>query len=162
MKRLATIALLLISTFAFSQSKSYQVLKDHFADEENVHSFNLSGFLCRTAVNMFMDDEEPVLKDLMNDIDHIRLMVIPREEFGNQNLSVNGFRSYLLKDSFDEVMTVRDKGDHVSIFHREEGNKKNRYFVLVEDESEVVAIEMKGYVDPEIFKNGDNRISLKK
>jgi len=162
MKRFTLLALFTVSSMlALAQSKSFQTLRDHFVDKENVHSFSISGFLCRTALSMVMDGEEE-LKGMLNDIDHIRFIVIPKEEFGNQNLTVSGFRKYITKDSFEEMMSIRDNGDHINIFHRLDGNKKNRYFVLIEESDEVVALEMKGYIDPELFKDEDSRITLNK
>jgi hypothetical protein len=159
MKKLFAVLLVLISVSGFAQSKSYQTLRDHFSGSENVHSFSIGGLLCKMAVNIASKDEE-LLRNLMKDISHVRFIVIPKEEFRNQNLSVNGFKNYLSKDSFEEVLAVREKGDHVNVFHRTDGNKKNRYFVLVEESDEVVAIEMKGYIDPQLFKDENNKISL--
>lgn len=159
MKPVAIITFLVLSiTSAFAQSKSFQALRDHFTGIEDVHSFSVSGFLCRAAVSMMADDEDQLLKNLMSDIDHIRFIVIPKGEFDKQRLTLGGFKKYLTKDSFEEMMSVRDNGDHVTVFMREDGNKKNRYFVLVEEQTEVVAIEMKGYIDPELFKDENNKI----
>ncbi|HEY5822917.1 MAG TPA: DUF4252 domain-containing protein [Cyclobacteriaceae bacterium] len=155
------VLFLLITVFSFGQSKSFQTLKDHFAGEEDVHAFSMSGFLCRAALNVVMEDEEE-LKGMLDDIDHIRFIVIPKNEFADQNLTVNGFRKFIANDSFEEVMSIRDNGEHINIFHRLDGNKKNRYFVLVEESDEVVALELKGYIDPELFKDGDNRITFNK
>jgi len=95
MKRFTLFASLsLITLFSFAQSKSFQTLKDHFADEEDVHAFSVSGFLCRAALNIVMEDDEE-LKGMLNDIDHIRFMVIPKSEFATQNLTVNGFRKFI-------------------------------------------------------------------
>ena len=161
MKSLALITVFVLGISAsFAQSKSFQTLRDHFIDEENVHSFNISGFFCRAAMSFAIDDDDELLINMMNDIDHVRIIVIPKGEFKKQNLSVNGFKNYLAKDAFEEMMSVREKGDHVSVFMREDGNKKNRYFVLVEESDEVVAIEMKGYIDPELFKNENNKITF--
>ncbi len=116
MKRFTLLTLFsIITVFSFAQSKSYQTLKDHFVDREEVHSFSMSGFLCRAALNIMLEDEEQ-LKGMMKDIDHIRFMVIPKGEFANQNLTVNGFRNYITKDSFEEVMSIRDNGDHINVF----------------------------------------------
>ena len=151
------ILFLSVTTLGFSQSKSYQALHNHFAGKEDVHSFSLSGFLCRAALTFVSHDDQ--VRSMAKDIHHVRFMVIPREEFGKQDLSVNGFKAFLAKDSFEPLASIRDHGDHVSVFHRSEGNQKDRYFVLVEEPGEVVAIEMKGYIDPSIFNNKEHRIT---
>lgn len=162
-KPAAIIALFVLGiTSSFAQSKSFQTLRDHFRDSEDVHAFSINGFLCRAAMSIAMDEDDNVLQGMMSDINHVRFIVIPKEEFGKQHLTVGGFKKYLLKDAFEEMMSVRDKGDHVSIFMREDSNKKNSYFVLVEESDEVVAIEMKGYIDPELFRNENNKITFNK
>ncbi len=147
------------SVTAFSQSRSYQALRDHFAGKEDVHSFALNGFLCRTVLRIVRTDER-LLHAMMKDIHHIRFIVIPTKEFRKQNLSVNGFKEYLRKDSFESLATIQDKADHISVFYCTDGNKRERYFVLVEEPNEVVGIEMKGYIDPALFRNEDNRITI--
>jgi hypothetical protein len=62
-------------------------------------------------------------------------------------LSVNGFRKVLRDDKFVSLATVRDHGDHVEIYLQQNGNKPDRYFVLIDEPSEVTAIELKGEVD---------------
>lgn len=143
-----------------AQSKSFQTLHDHFAGREDVHAFSINGFFCRLALSMAIDEDDELLRNLSRDIDHVRFMVIPKDEFYKQDLSVNGFKKYLLKDSFEQMMSVRDQGDNVNVYMREDGNHTNRYFVLVEETDEVVAIEMKGYIDPALFNTSDNKITL--
>lgn len=158
-KSILSFLLIAGSVTAFSQSRSYQALRNHFAGKEDVHSFALNGFLCRAVLRVARTDER-LLHTMMKDIHHIRFIVIPIQEFGKQNLSVNGFKEYLTKDSFESLATFEDKEDHISVFYRMDGNKRERYFVLVEEPNEVVGIEMKGYIDPALFRNEDNRITI--
>lgn len=163
MKRFLLPVLLLVSTFGWSQSKSYQTLKDHFDDRPDVHAFSIGGWLCRATLSLAMDENDreiALLRKAMANIDHVRFIVIPKEEFKAQGLTVNGFRSYLRKDSFEQLADVRDQGDQVTFYHRSDGTRKDRYFVLVDEQDEVVAIEMKGYIDPAIFESEDARITL--
>jgi hypothetical protein len=44
------ILLFLISTVGFSQSKSFEILRDKFHGCENVFAFNTSGFIARTIL----------------------------------------------------------------------------------------------------------------
>ena len=162
MKKLfLSILLIAGSVTTFSQSKSYQALRNHFEGKEDVNSFALNGFLCRAALRIVGTDKR-LLHTMMKDIHHIRFIVIPTKEFGKQNLSVNGFKEYLTKDSFESLASIRDKAGLISVFHRMDGNKSDRYFVLVEEPNEVVGIEMKGYIDPALFRDDDNRITINK
>jgi Domain of unknown function (DUF4252) len=162
MKRTFLIYLFTIAAVSvLAQSRSYEALRDHFADEEDVVSFRLSGFMCRAAINLFAPEEKQ-FRALMEDVDNIRFMVIPKDHFSSQGFSLSRFRSHLTKDSFEELMNVRDHGDHVTLFHRADGKKNNRYFMLVEDTKEVVAIEMKGYIDPQLLNDKNSKISINK
>jgi hypothetical protein len=86
---------------------------------------------------------------MLRSVNQVRLMVIPQEAFERQGLSVDGFRSVLRKDAFDEMTEVRNGKDRVTVYMRPDSNQSNRYFVLVANDEEVVAMEMKGNVDTE-------------
>lgn len=160
-----TFLFVFLSTLGWAQSKSYQTLKDRFKDQPDVHSFSFGGWLCRAALSIAVNDDEDdvevrLLHKAMADINHVRFITIPKGEFKAQGLSVNGFRAYLKKDAFEELASVRDNGEVVTFYHKGDDARRNQYFVLIEDHHEVVAIEMKGYIDPEIFNSDDARITL--
>jgi len=159
MKGIKILVLLLGSIGAQAQSKSYQMLKDNFIDQPDVHSFSVSGWMGRAILNLAGEFE---FKEAIKELKHIRLMTIPSSEFENRNLTIKGFKRVLLQDSYQELAFIRDHGDDVSIYIKEGHNNKNHYFVLVEEEQEVVAIEMKGYIDlqklnPENVRLADNK-----
>ena len=158
-KSILSVFLISVSLISFGQSKSYEALQSHFKGKKDVHSFRLGGILCRAALSIATSNQ-PLFREMVKDIDQVRFIVIPIEEFEKQNLSVNGFKSYLSKDSFETLATIREDGDRVSIFHRTDSNLKDRYFVLIEERREVVAIEMKGYIDPSVLKPENTRITL--
>ena len=134
---------LLISASSFGQSNSYQALKSKFDDAPDVHSFNVNGFFCRMVLGMAGEWE---FKDAIRDVNHVRLITIPTEEFKAQGLSISGFKKLLIKDSFEELASVRDNGDVIN-FYLQTSGRKNRYMILVQEPNEVVAIELKGDID---------------
>ena len=159
MKRVSLILSLsavLISTSLFGQSNSYQALKNNFNDRPDVHSFNVSGFFCRMVLGMAGEWE---FKEAINDVQHIRLITIPSEEFKAQGLSVNGFKKLLKKDSFEELASVRDHGDDITFYLQSTGNK-NRYMIVVQEPDEVVVIEMKGSIDANLLLAPDKALSF--
>lgn len=150
------VALMLVTGSVMGQSTSYQILKDKFRDQPNVESFSCSGWLGRLVFKMA---GEPEFYKAIQDLNHVRVMSIPTEEFATQRLTVNGFRRVLRNDSFEELAVVRDQGEVVSIYLREGKNNRNTYFVLVEEEDEVVAIELSGYIDPTLLNPDKTTIS---
>jgi hypothetical protein len=151
MKKIIIIVLLstLTSFASLAQSKSYSALKDKFSSSDDVHSFSVGGWICRLVMNWAGEYE---FKQAIEDLRHVRIIVIPKEEFERNDVSVNGFKKILKQDAFQELAHVKDHGDDVSIYIREMSNKRNYYFVLVEDNDEVTAIELHGYLNPELLK----------
>ncbi|MBN8576663.1 MAG: DUF4252 domain-containing protein [Cytophagales bacterium] len=139
------VLLVLVSYSAQAQSRSYQALKDNFSHEKDVFSFSVGGWLGRLALNVAGEYE---FRDAVQDVKHVRLIVIPRTAFANQNLSVSGFKALLSKDTFEPLAQVHDKGELVSIYLQENKiSNRNRYLVLIEEATEIVAIEVTGYID---------------
>jgi hypothetical protein len=146
---LSTLAALLIaSASTFAQSESFLTLKDKFHGESDVHHFAVSGFFARTV--LWMADEHEFYSAI-KDIKTIRLIVIPREAFKAQDVTINGFKKVLQKDGFEELLRVKDSGDDVTLYLQSSPKKKDRYFVIVEEDDEIVAIELKGSIDPDFI-----------
>lgn len=145
---------------ALAQSRSYQALKDNFGDRPEVQSFSVDGWLGRMVLNMVGEEE---LRSAIKDLKHARFIIIPRDELARQNLSVNGFKSLIEKDMFQTLAEVREPGETVSIYIQEgKTSSRNRYLVLVEEASEIVAIELTGYLDPSKLSVSGSEIAINK
>jgi hypothetical protein len=149
-------SILLIATSTFGQSNSYQALKNNFSDRPNVHNFNVNGFFCRLVLGMAGEWE---FKEAIEDVQQVRLITIPSEEFKAQGLSVNGFKKLLAKDSFEELASIRDNGDDVNFYLQSTG-RKNRYVILIQEPDEVVVVELKGSIDVNMLMDKNNTLSL--
>lgn len=159
MKAFKILVLILVVGSAHAQSKSYQTLKNNFIDQPDVHSFSVSGWMGRVILNLAGEYE---FKEAIKDLKHVRVITIPRSEFKARNLSVKGFKNVIKQDSFQELAFIRDNGEEVSIYLKEGNNNKNQYFVLVEEEQEVVAIEMKGYIDLQQLNPKNTTLAINK
>ena len=153
---LVALSALLTATSTFGQSNSFQTLKNNFIDQPDVHSFNVNGFFCRMVLGMAGEWD---FKEAINDVDQIRLITIPTEEFKALGLSVNGFKKLLKKDSFEELASIRDNGDDVNFYLQSTG-KKNKYMILIQEPDEVVVIEMKGDIDINLLMEKDKTLSF--
>jgi Domain of unknown function (DUF4252) len=147
-KPLILLAFVIFAGQAFAQSDSYQTLKDTFKKGDDVYSVSVSGMLCRTILRMAGEHE---FRDAITDVKNIRVIVIPGTEFKRRGLSVAGFKKILKDDSFQELATVRDNGDDVSIFLQEGSKNRDRYFILVDEGDEVVGVEIKGTMDMNVI-----------
>jgi Domain of unknown function (DUF4252) len=149
----------IVTIGSFAQSNSYQTLKDKFKDQPDVHSFSLSGWMGRAVLKMAGECE---FRDAIKDLKHVRIITIPRSEFAARNVTVNGFKKVLKQDSFQELAFIHDNGEKVSIYLREGNNHENSYFVLVEEDQEVVAIELTGYLDPMLLNSRNTTLAMNK
>ncbi|MBX7127407.1 MAG: DUF4252 domain-containing protein [Cyclobacteriaceae bacterium] len=143
------IAFVMATALSFAQSNSYRTFHEQFAGEEEVFHISIGGFWCRTVLNMAGEHE---VRKAIRDISHIRLITVPRKALDEKSLTIRGFRKLLREDGFEELVAIRDHGDNVHVYLQQNSNKKNRYFVLIEEETEVVAIEIKGDIDIEQLK----------
>jgi hypothetical protein len=152
MKSISLTVLLFITTPAFlaAQSHSFNTLKKKFSASENVHSFRSSGFMARTV--LWIAGERDFIRAI-KEVKNIRLMTIPKSAFAEQALSVAGFKKVLRKDSYEELALISDHSDAVGVYlQSNESSNANRYFILIDNPREVVAVELKGYIDPEILQ----------
>ena len=141
------LSLTIAASLSYGQSNSYKMLRNQFEDSPEVRSYKLRGFLCKIIVKIVEDDDQD-LAAALKEVRHVRFMTIPKEEFAVQKVTVNGFKARLPKDNFELMADIRDSDGGIAFFHRQEKKNKNRYFVILEDTHEVIAIEMKGYIDP--------------
>jgi hypothetical protein len=158
MKSLTTFVavLSLITSTAFSQSKSFMTLKEKFSGAHNSFSFTTSGFFARTILRLSGEHE---YIHALRDVKTIRLIVIPESSFKAQHVTLPGFIRVAKQDSFEELAHVHDSGDDVTLLIQspKKGKDNNRYLLLVDSDNEIVAIEVWGYIDPEeLCKNNKN------
>jgi hypothetical protein len=92
----------------------------------------------------------------------VKFITIPRSEFAAHHVSIQGFKKVLKQDAYQELAFIRDEGEEVSIYLREGNNNKNTYFVLVEEEQEVIAMELKGYLDPQLLNPKNTTLAINK
>ncbi len=151
---LAFVAFVTVSVSA--QSESFLMLKSKFRGSENVFSFGTSGFLAKTILWAAGERE---YKQVFRDVRHVQMIIIPKKSFRQKNVTLGGFKKAAKKeDRFEEVMTIHDEGDDVSLLLQAgEKNSINRYLLLVEDNSEVVAIELVGYIDQQALRESFKR-----
>lgn len=154
---LLTVVFILIIFSASAQSKSFQVLRQKFSENENTFSFTTSGFFAKTI--LWVAGEHEYIKAI-KDVKNIRLIVIPKEAFRKQQVTLAGFMKFTKQDSFEELARVRDHGDDVRLLIQgEKTGKDNRYLILAESNDEIVAIEVKGDIDPNILLKNDRSLA---
>jgi hypothetical protein len=154
MKLLTTSAVLLtfLTSTAVAQSNSYHALREKFRGERDVIALHASGGFARTILRIAGERD---FKDAIGDVDDIRFIVIPKRAFRANDVTLKGFKKIAREDSFEEIARVKDHGDDVTLmmqtsYTRKHEPKDNRYLLLIESGHEVVVMEIKGYIDPNL------------
>jgi hypothetical protein len=95
--------------------------------------------------------DEHEYRAAFTDVKNIKIITVPKSEFERRNLSPDGFKKILREDNFQELAHIRDRGDIVSIYLQENKKAQNRYFILVDEGDDIVALEIKGYVNADLL-----------
>jgi hypothetical protein len=141
------LLLIICSLTASAQSESFATLRNKFRGKPDVVYISTSGLFARAAL---MIAGERDFKRSIRHIRNFRLVTIPKNAFTEEAVTVNGFRHVLKNDSYVEMTAIRDHGDDVWFYLQEGKNKKqNKYFILIDDDNDVIGIELKGYLDPQ-------------
>jgi hypothetical protein len=152
MRRTVLIATLSVfCLFVSAQSKSYQTLYDDFNGKEDVVAFSLSGALCRSLEFFLKEDVRPP-DEVMEDIDHVRLIIIPRENIDDQGFSIENFKKSIPEDSFTKIHSASKNQELLNVFHRTDSVSKNKYLILIEKPDKIFAFEMTGPVQKETVR----------
>ncbi len=143
----------LLTPTVFAQSNSYRTLREKFRGEKDVVAVRASGGLTRTILWMAGERE---FKHALQEVDEIRLVVIPKRAFRANDVTLNGFKKIAEQDTFKEIARVKERGDDVTLLMQKSYKSKrhpdyNRYLILVDSNEEVVVMEIKGYIDPSLI-----------
>lgn len=160
MKKITILSLIAVVSILSvkAQSKSYEILREKFRGQADVVSFSTSGFLARTV--LWISGENDYL-DAIRDIRHVRFSVIPESAFKKNNVTLGGFKKIALKDGFEELANVKQNGDDVTLLlQTPKQERNNRYLLLVDSNTEIVVMEITGYIDPRILLKDKDQIAF--
>ena len=137
-----------------AQSESFQILKSKFSDHDDVCAFSMSGFFARTVLWMAGEHD---FNHGIKEIRSVHMITIPKSAFDKEHVTLNGFKKVASRDSYQELLQIRDHGDDVTLLiQHATKNRGSRYLFLVDSDNEVVAIEVKGIIDPELIMKNSN------
>jgi hypothetical protein len=133
---------------SFSQSNGFEILRDKFKGKDDVFCISTSGLLARGA--LWISGEHDFKRGI-KDIDAIRLITIPKTAFQDEKVSLKGFKKILAKADYEQLTSIRDHDDDVTLYMQSGKRNSNLYLLLVDSRDDVVAIEIEGYIDPQLM-----------
>lgn len=150
MKNIFLLICFLGSTgFTFAQSKSIHNFYNKYAGFENATDINVQGWVLKLA-SAFSEDEKA--QNTLDKITQIRILIMEDENLVTYDDRKKLIRS-LKKDKFETLLQVKDGGDNIDFFLREEGDHITNILMLVNGKDGFVLLSLEGLLNLEDIKD---------
>ena len=145
---LIAIAMLAIPMSGFCQHESIEQFYNKYIEHEKVTDINLNGWVLSLA-SLIADEEtgEEVLKK----ITQLRIMVADEKNIVSKN-DLKKLMKDVRKNSFEDLMTVRDGNDRINFMIREDGDTITNVLVIVNGDTEFILLSLEGALNFEDLK----------
>jgi Domain of unknown function (DUF4252) len=142
----------------YAQNKAIDELFDKYAGREGFTSVNINGGLL-TLASWIEDDKET--KDLLKELNHVRILAMDDHSIGNVNFYNEIISDIPVKD-YEELMTVKEKGQDVRFLVKQSNGMINELLMIVGGHDNAL-ISITGRIDPKnlskvrgIIKTGEH------
>lgn len=139
-KPLFLLALAALPFLCLAQSKAINEFYNKYSQDEHFLDIKLSGGLLNLVASQTDDEGD---KQVIRKITALRALVleegqmVKKEDYARL---LQGAKA----DSFEELIKVRDGGDHVEVLIREKGNAISHILLLVNGEDSFVLLSLEG------------------
>jgi hypothetical protein len=144
---------LLFSSCEYNPGVSEAFTKYRFKD--GVTTITIPGWVINLAANF--GDIEKSERELLQSIDKVRVLVVEDDDL---NARINLHREFSTKinrkNDYEELMTVRDKNEDITIFGKMDEFVIKEMVILVGGEDNAM-IYVRGEIDPRILKEQINK-----
>lgn len=150
MKKITMIAMLLILTagLSWAQSKDFNDICQRYKSLEGVETFKMRGFGCFIA-SLFVGGEESSVGTLVRSCSSCQLLVC--DGTGSKQL-YKDIKSYLHTNNLEELMNIKERGEQVKIYVKEQSGIIRQLFLAVMDGQEMVFLLLKGKFSQELLQ----------
>ncbi len=146
------IAMIFITNITFAQNRAIkQFYKKYDRSEESVTKFNVNSWMMglgKLVLKMADDgtDEMKLAIKLSGDVKKGKFMVIEKEKATLKDDITSLIRS-LHQDSYEDLISIRDKGSKINIMIQEEGNSVKNVIFLVHEPDNFVMMSLEVDID---------------
>jgi len=143
------VTLFLLSSCEYNPGVSEAFTKYRFKD--GVTTITVPGWVIRVA-SKFVDDDDNA-KELLGSIDKVRVLVVENDELkADINLHEEFSSKINRKGDYEELMTVIDENENITIYGKMDENVISEMVVLVGGEDNAL-IYLKGEIDPKLIND---------
>lgn len=159
----ALATLIIFTSCEYNPGVSEAFTKYRFKD--GVTTITVPGWVIGLAANFGdLDDNE---RDILECIDKVRVLVVEDDDLNKRiNLHEEFSTKINKRNDYEELMTVKDKDENVTIYGKMDGNVITEMVVLVGGDDNVM-VYVRGEIDPKLineqidFSDKGNLLSFK-
>ena len=134
---------------AIAQSSYINHFFKEYKSQAEVTNLNIGSFMLR-LVGTFSDDEDA--KKVLKKVTHLRMLVME-----DDNLVSSDDYTSLIKgiqsDDFEELIQIRDKGQRIDFFLREDGDTITDVLMILRGDDEFLLLSLEGNLRFSDLKN---------
>ena len=146
---LIAIAMLAIPMSGFCQNESIEQFYNKYIENENVTDINLKGWVLSLA-SLIADEKTG--EEVLEKITQLRIMVADEKNIVSKS-DLKKLMKDVRKNSFEDLMTVRDGNDRINFMVREkEDGTITNVLVIVNGDKEFILLSLEGALDFEDLK----------
>lgn len=151
MKKFTLLALFLLFNIAtFAESPAIRSAFEKYRSHEGITNISIPGFVIHLAASI--GDMEEDERDFLRSIDKVRILSIEDKYFRSKIDLHHEFYSEINRDAkFEEMMTVRDRGQNVTVFGRMGENNVIKELVVLVGGDDNALIYLRGNIAPEMI-----------
>lgn len=154
MKSIAFAFLLAIAPmFLSAQSKWVQEFFERHSDNDDYTLVNVTGNL----FTMFADKEK---KNKNTRIDGFQLLSAPKGDKGISPAEVEGFAKKIKQESFEDLMSVRDKSTRINFMVQEKGGIISELVMVINEPDEFTILSLRGRIPTSEVKNISSDVDI--
>lgn len=156
MKKFILLNLTFLSLLFVTQSKAQSAVDEfisYYKGYDNALQLSFPGFIARIGIDIAAK-EEPSLASLSNRISSLRFLILDQHVDG-LNSDLRFLKKDLNREGFETLFMVRDDGDEVHLFLKEDPKHRDQLILLIQgaDEDNLLLFQLKGRFNQDDLNN---------
>ncbi len=140
-----------LSTGLWAQSKTLKSFHEKYHDDRDATNITIDGTLLNLvgALAAYAEDDEEAqaFANIAKNIKSMNILSVPMYGTGLSGKEVSGLRRNLKKESYEELMTMRDGDQKINFLADADEKQLRNMVVLVEDKDELVVMNINGLLN---------------